>query len=116
MTGVQTCALPISRQAVALFKDIHTLTGDGRYVFPSLRSADRPISDNTINAALRRLVFRGDEMVGHGFRSTILRIEPISASAIAATVGSAAEFAMVGSLQLGWDQPRDNLHQASRTD
>jgi len=61
--------VPLSRQAVALFKDIHTLTGDGRYVFPSLRSADRPISDNTINAALRRLGFRGDEMVGHGFRS-----------------------------------------------
>jgi integrase len=61
--------VPLSRQAAALFKDIHTLTGDGRYVFPSLRSADRPISDNTINAALRRLGFRGDEMVGHGFRS-----------------------------------------------
>jgi integrase len=61
--------VPLSRQALALFNDLHTLTGDGRYVFPSLRSADRPISDNTINAALRRLGFRGDEMVGHGFRS-----------------------------------------------
>jgi integrase len=61
--------VPLSKQAVDLFKDLHALTGDGRYVFPSLRSTDRPISDNTINAALRQLGFRGDEMVGHGFRS-----------------------------------------------
>ena len=61
--------VPLSRQAVALFKDLHTLTGDGRYAFPSLRSTERPISDNTINAALRRLGFTGDEMVAHGFRA-----------------------------------------------
>jgi len=45
------------------------LTGSGRLVFPSLRSEERPISDNTINAALRRLGFSGEEMVAHGFRS-----------------------------------------------
>jgi integrase len=61
--------VPLSRQANALFEDLHTLTGDGVFVFPSIRSANRPISDNTINAALRRLGFNGDEMVGHGFRS-----------------------------------------------
>src|SRR5437879_12367080 len=62
--------VPLSTQAVALLTDLHTLTGKGHYVFPSIRSKDRPISDNTINAALRRLGFSADEMVAHGFRST----------------------------------------------
>src|SRR6202008_1284473 len=54
--------------ALALLKDLQVLTGSGQLVFPSIRSKDRPISDNTLNAALRRLGFAGDEMVAHGFR------------------------------------------------
>ena len=61
--------VPLSRQALALLQDLHVLHGTGRLVFPSLRSRDRAISDNTINAALRRLGFSGQEMVAHGFRS-----------------------------------------------
>ena len=61
--------VPLSTQAVALLQDLHELSGNGRAGFPSIRSDDRPISDNTINAALRRMGFSGDEMVGHGFRS-----------------------------------------------
>ena len=61
--------VPLAKQAVALLTDLHTLTGDGVFVFPSIRSRHRPISDNTINAALRRLGFGRDEMVAHGFRS-----------------------------------------------
>ena len=61
--------VPLSSQALALLKDLHVLTGPGRLVFPSIRSEDRAISDNTLNAALRRLGFAGDEMVAHGFRS-----------------------------------------------
>ena len=61
--------VPLSSQVLALLKDLHVLTGSGRLVFPSIRSRDRPISDNTLNAALRRLGFPGDEMVAHGFRS-----------------------------------------------
>jgi integrase len=61
--------VPLATQAVALLKDLHSLTGDGVFVFPSIRSRDRPISDNTVNAALRRLGFGRDEMVAHGFRS-----------------------------------------------
>jgi integrase len=61
--------VPLSSQALALLKDLHVLTGSGRLVFPSIRSKDRAISDNTLNAALRRLGFAGDEMVAHGFRS-----------------------------------------------
>jgi integrase len=62
--------VPLARQVVALLEDLQPITGDGRLLFPSLRSPERPISDNTINAALRRLGFSGDEHVGHGFRST----------------------------------------------
>jgi integrase len=61
--------VPLSTQAVALLRDLHELTSNGRYVFPSIRSADRAISDNTINAALRRMGFPGNEMCAHGFRS-----------------------------------------------
>jgi len=61
--------VPLSRQALSLLEDLKTITGNGRYLFRSLRSADRPISDNTINAALRRLGYSSDEMTGHGFRT-----------------------------------------------
>ncbi len=61
--------VPLSSQALALLKDLQVLTGSGRLAFPSIRSRDRPISNNTLNAALRRLGFAGDEMVAHGFRS-----------------------------------------------
>jgi integrase len=61
--------VPLSPQAVAILRDLHPLTGSGRYVFPGLRSASRPMSENTITAALRRLGYSGDEMTAHGFRS-----------------------------------------------
>jgi len=61
--------VPLSSQALVLLKDLRVLTGTGRLVFPSIRSKDRAISDNTLNAALRRLGFSGDEMVAHGFRA-----------------------------------------------
>lgn len=61
--------VPLSKQAVAVLREIQPLTGRGRYVFPSLRSAERPMSDNTINAALRRLGYTSEEQTGHGFRS-----------------------------------------------
>jgi integrase len=61
--------VPLARQAVDLLRNLHAITGDGKYVFPSLRTPDRPISENTINAALRRLGYAKEEMTGHGFRS-----------------------------------------------
>ncbi|MGC1460132.1 MAG: integrase arm-type DNA-binding domain-containing protein [Steroidobacteraceae bacterium] len=61
--------VPLSAQVVAILKDLKPLTGGGRLVFPSIRSHERPISDNTLNAALRRLGYTPDEMVAHGFRS-----------------------------------------------
>jgi integrase len=67
--------VPLSDQAVVVFEEIKPLTGNGKYVFPSLRSGSRPMSDNTILAALRRMGYAKEEMTGHGFRgmaSTVL--------------------------------------------
>jgi integrase len=61
--------VPLSSQATALLRELHLLTGRGEYVFPSIRTAERPMSENTVNAALRRLGYSSDEMVGHGFRA-----------------------------------------------
>ena len=61
--------VPLSSQAVAILRDLQPLTGTGRYVFPGMRSASRHMSENTINAALRRLGYGTNEMTGHGFRS-----------------------------------------------
>ena len=61
--------VPLSTQAVAILRDLHALTGEGKYVFPSTRSSSRPMSENTVNGALRRLGYTKDELTGHGFRS-----------------------------------------------
>ena len=61
--------VPLSAQAVAVLREIQAVTGRGRYVFPSERGGARPMSENTINAALRRMGYAKEEMTGHGFRS-----------------------------------------------
>ncbi|MGH8146279.1 MAG: tyrosine-type recombinase/integrase [Rhodanobacteraceae bacterium] len=61
--------VPLSKQAVAVLKDIQAITGRGRYCFPSNRGHGRPLSNNTLNAALRRLGFDKDTMTAHGFRA-----------------------------------------------
>ncbi|MCK9296124.1 MAG: tyrosine-type recombinase/integrase [Desulfobulbaceae bacterium] len=61
--------VPLSSQAVDLFLELKPITGQDRYIFPSERSKARPMSNNTVNAALRRMGFTKDEMTGHGFRS-----------------------------------------------
>lgn len=61
--------VPLSTQAVAILTELHALTGRGKYVFPGARTNGRPMSENTVNAALRRLGYGTDEMTGHGFRS-----------------------------------------------
>lgn len=62
--------VPLSKQALALLADLKEITGHGTLVFPSVRSADRSISDGTLNAALRRLGYAKDEMTAHGFRAS----------------------------------------------
>src|SRR5262245_32489461 len=61
--------VPLARQAVDILREIEPLTGRGRYVFPSPRSAQRPLSDNAITAALRRIGYTGEQMSWHGFRA-----------------------------------------------
>jgi integrase len=61
--------VPLSRQSIELLRSLHEITGPTGYVFPSIRSRTRPMSENTINAGLRRLGFSGDEMTAHGFRA-----------------------------------------------
>lgn len=61
--------VPLSRQAVALFQEVRSVTGPTGYAFPSIRTRVRPMSENTINAALRRLGYASDEMTAHGFRA-----------------------------------------------
>lgn len=61
--------VPLPKQAVAVLQELWPLTKRSVYVFPGVRSSDRPMSENTINAALRNLGFDGDTMVGHGFRA-----------------------------------------------
>ena len=81
--------VPLALQAQEYLREILPITGHGKYVFPSLRSGERPMSDNTINAALRRMGFSQDEMSAHGFRATartlmIERMPGISADVIEA--------------------------------
>ena len=61
--------VPLSRQAVQLFREVRSVTGPNGYVFPSVRTRARPMSENTINAGLRRLGYATDEMTAHGFRA-----------------------------------------------
>jgi integrase len=62
--------VPLSTQAVAILRRMHPMTGHGRYVFPSLRTGERPMSENTINAALRGMGYSKDVHTAHGFRAT----------------------------------------------
>jgi integrase len=66
----QPHSVPLSKQAVKIIREIRPISGRGKYLFPSIRSAKRPISDNTLNAALRRLGYSSDEHTTHGFRKS----------------------------------------------
>lgn len=62
--------VPLSKQAMKILREeLHPLTGGSKYLFPSVRSGKRCMSENTVNAALRRLGYSNDQMTGHGFRS-----------------------------------------------
>lgn len=61
--------VPLSTQAVALLRGVQPITGHGRYVFPSLRTGERPMSENTVNAALRGMGYSIEVHTAHGFRA-----------------------------------------------
>lgn len=60
--------VPLPAQAVAILRELHGLTGRGRFVFSGLRTPARPMSENTVNAALRRMGYTSEQMTAHGFR------------------------------------------------
>lgn len=62
--------VPLASQSLAILSELRQFTGTRRYMFPAMGKRDRPLSENTINSALRRLGYSGDEMTGHGFRAT----------------------------------------------
>lgn len=89
--------VPLSRQALAVLHDVWPLSDCGELVFPSIRSVHRPLSDNTMNAALRRMGFSQDEMTAHGFRataSTILNEQGFNPDVIEACLGHQDENAI----------------------
>jgi len=84
--------VPLAKQAIAILKALQPLTGGSRYVFPGARSFQRPMSDGTINAALRRMDFGHDDHVAHGFRAmarTMIaeRMQGIPAEMVEAQLG-----------------------------
>jgi len=62
--------VPLSNQALEVLRELHPLTGAGRFVFPGTRTADKPMSENTVVAALRYLGYERGKATAHGFRST----------------------------------------------
>lgn len=63
-------AVPLPEQAIAILEELRSISGSGTFVFPSVRSAKRPMSENTMNAALRRLGYTVDQATSHGFRAS----------------------------------------------
>jgi integrase len=62
--------VPLARQAIAIIRELHKITGQGEFLFPAITSVRRPMSENTLNAALRRLGYTKDQVTAHGFRTT----------------------------------------------
>lgn len=69
MKARTTHIVPLSKQAKQVIEEIQPLTGNSRYVFPSARTSQRPMSNNAVTGALRRMGYTKEEMTGHGFRS-----------------------------------------------
>lgn len=62
--------VPLSTQAIELLRQVHPISGHGKYVFPSIRTGERPMSENTVSAALRAIGYDRDTQTAHGFRAT----------------------------------------------
>lgn len=69
MKGRMRHIVPLSTQAIDVLLELKYFTGQGQYVFPSPRTTKRPMSENAVLSALRRMGYRKEEMTGHGFRS-----------------------------------------------
>jgi integrase len=123
--------VPLSRQAVEILKELERFTGTGKYVFPSLLSRDRPMSENTINAALRRMGYSGDDQTGHGFRSMAstllneqgfppdvieLQLAHVERNKVRAAYNKAQRLAERRSMMQAWSDYLDTLRSSKVTD
>jgi integrase len=96
---------PLPAMAIAILKDLQQLTGDGRLLFPAVTSRQRPMSENTLNSALRRMGFPKEEATSHGFRA--------SASTLLNESGKWAPDAIEAELaHVGADDVRRAYHRA----
>lgn len=96
---------PLSSQAIVILRDLHKLTGNGTLVFPAITSRFRPMSENTLNGALRRLGFSHSEATSHGFRA--------SASSLLNESGKWSADAIEAELaHVGADEVRKAYHRA----
>ena len=89
--------VPLSRQALEVLRDIWPMSEDCQLVFPSIRSNQRPLSENAFNSALRRMGYSAEEVTAHGFRSsasTILNENGFNPDVIEAALGHQAENAI----------------------
>lgn len=100
---------PLPNIAIDVLRELHNLTGNGALVFPSIRSPDRPMSENTLNAALRRLGYTKDQATAHGFRATASTL--LNESGKWSPDAIEAELAHVGA-----DQIRRAYHRATYWD
>ena len=80
--------VPLSRQSLAVIQELKAITGNGRWLFPSVRTPARSISENNLNAALWRLGYGPDDMSIHGFRAMAATVRQLSPAATAATTRS----------------------------
>lgn len=61
--------VPLAAQSLAILNELQPITGHGRYLFPSLLTGERPMSENTVRTALRRMGYSNEDMTPHGFRA-----------------------------------------------
>lgn len=100
---------PLSKQAITILQDLKKQTGDGKLVFPAVQSKLKPMSENTLNGALRRMGFSKAEVTSHGFRAT--------ASSLLNESGKWAPDAIEAELaHLGADKVRNAYHRATYWD
>lgn len=100
---------PLPTQVVSVLRDQHALTGDGRLVFPAFHTRLRPMSENTLNTALRRMGFSKDDATSHGFRATASTL--LNESGKWSSDAIEAELAHIGA-----DQVRKAYHRAEYWD
>jgi integrase len=108
--------VPLSRQAVVYLRALHDLTGPDGYVFPAFHTKQRPLSENTLNQALRRMGYSKEQMTSHGWRTTAATLLNESghwnADAVERSLAHCDSDAIRGTYNRGnyWHE-RVNMHQ-----